>query len=626
MGGGTNPQPSNELPDKEFDFPRDEDSPVSPSRNRASLNNVLDSGRARLETVVGENPRGHSPQSWSEGQAVTRRGAIWTALTTLASLTTWQGTSQAGELVKLNGWAGEGVVIPGKGMGEDLFGLIAEAEWVRSAPREPARYSIRLAFPDGRVEFRPFPVDFPPGRRRFSVFVPAGPLRNQVPSAVKVAVAVVDASSGVVVSNVLEAGIEQFPRPKGGVSATDPGPFGWGNPLGGMERILPEPGPDGLRFARIPNSGDSPGFFESTTEATVGQVGERLKGYDPKAGRSDEFALETLDQPAINLTPTQAEDYLKALTMADSSGIVYRLPTVEEWTRAAKGGKATAFWWGDEPTFPEGVNFLGPELALPVDATAPSQPVVSDRTFKVNPFGLAHTYGNAAEWATEPAGWFARMGGHFRTEPVSPLPVVKVEKADELGPDPFVGVRPAFDLTAMTGAELVKKRLDTDPRFKGVTVAYDPETASVTLTGKVANPSARRGADQLLQGLWFVAAVENKLETPALTPNQLATIGAPTGPARRLTMLDRTFVEVPLAVQWLDPLPVFGSEWWVNVFLPGGGHLAHKLDAGEPGRSTRLKVLIDRSQLRLARLADDATVSVALSLGAPLCRQPTHGS
>jgi len=34
------------------------------------------------------------------------------------------------------------------------------------------------------------------------------------------------------------------------------------------------------------------------------------------------------------------------------------------------------------------------------------------------------------------------MGGHFRTEPASPMPEVKVEKADEVGPDPFVGVRP----------------------------------------------------------------------------------------------------------------------------------------------------------------------------------------
>ena len=74
-------------------------------------------------------------------------------------------------------------------------------------------------------------------------------------------------------------------------------------------------------------------------------------------------------------------------------------------------------------------------------------------------------------------------------------------------------------------------------------------------------------------------------------------LGAPTGPSRRLGILDRTFVEVPLAVHWLDPLPVAGSEWWVNIYLPGGGHLAHKLDPGEPGRANKTLVLIDRSKL-----------------------------
>ena len=46
-----------------------------------------------------------------------------------------------------------------------------------------------------------------------------------------------------------------------------------------------------------------PGFFIATTEATVRQVGARVKGYDPRANRSDEFALEDPDQPAIGLTP-----------------------------------------------------------------------------------------------------------------------------------------------------------------------------------------------------------------------------------------------------------------------------------------------------------------------------------
>ena len=542
------------------------------------------------------------------------RGVIRGVWAGLAVLGIVPGEARSAELVQLSRWAGEGVVFRGQEMTSDLFALIAEAEWDRAAPRDPGRYLVRAAFPDGRVDTRPFPVDYPPGRRRFAVYVPAQPLRDLVPSAVKVAVTVVDAATGTPVSNTLMAGIEDFPRPKGDASANDSTPFGWGKPLGADERILPNAGPDGLRFARVVGT---PGLYASTTEATVGQVGQRLKGYDPKAGRSDEFALEEPSQPAINLTPARALDYLKALGASDPSGVAYRLPTSEEWTLAAKAGKASAFWWGDEPTFPEGANLLGPEPALPGDATAPSQPPATSATFKANPSGLAHTFGNAAEWATDPSGGFARMGGNFRTEPASPLPALKVETPDEIGPDPFVGVRPVVDLSGDSAASVIRKRLAADPRLGGVGVAFDPDRAVVTLTGPVADPSARRAADRLLEGLWFVAAVENRLETAGLKENQLATLGPPAGPARRVGVLDRTFVEVPLSVRWLDPLPVQGTAWWINIYLPGGGHQAAKLDPTEPGRVSKVVVRVDRGKLAAYGLADTSPFQVALSLGTP---------
>ena len=545
------------------------------------------------------------------------RGTTRCVWVSLAILGVWSGIGRAGELVHLTGWAGEGVVMAGKGQGDDIFKLVAEAEWERSSPRDPGRYLVRVAYADGRVDSRTFPTDYPPGRRRFAVYVLAAPLRNLSPSAVKVAVTVVDAASGTPVSNTLTAGIEQFPRWKGDASANDPGPFGWGKPLEGLERVLPNAGPDGLRFAWILASDSSPGFFLATTESTIGKVGEHLKGYDAKVGRSDEFALEDPMQPAINLTPAKAQEYLKALGESDPSGIVYRLPTVQEWTRGAKAGKTTAFWWGDEPSFPEGANLLGPEPALPGDTTAPAQPPATSTTFKANPFGLAHTFGNAAEWATDSSGGFARLGGHFRTEPASPLPEVKVEKADELGPDPFVGVRAAFDLDPETAVALIRKRLADQPGLSGVLVTFDPDKALVTLTGSVADSSTIRAADQALEGLWFVAAVENRLTKASLGPNQLVILGAPAGPSRRVGVLDRTFVEIPFAVHWLDPLPVIGSEWWVNVFLPGGGHLANKLDQAEPGRASKLFVRIDRAKLASLGLTDDTPVKVALSLGNP---------
>src|SRR5262249_22072657 len=151
----------------------------------------------------------------------------------------------------------------------------------------------------------------------------------------------------------------------------------WGQPLKpaeGAAQPLPRPGPDGLQFARVPAAGDVPAYFIATSEATNAQVARRLPGYNPREGRSDEFALEDPSQPAVGLSPQKALAYLTGLTRADSSGVIYRLPTQAEWLRAARAGKDSAFWWGDESTHPAGANFLGPEPALAADTTAPATP------------------------------------------------------------------------------------------------------------------------------------------------------------------------------------------------------------------------------------------------------------
>ena len=520
----------------------------------------------------------------------------------------------ADPVVTLERWAGPGDLVSGHGMGADVFLLVAEATWDRSASRLPARYALRITMPEGRVETRPYPVENPPGSRRFPVYLTAGPFRNLTPAAAKFAIEVVDASTGAVLSNALAGSIVDLPRPRGDVTAIDAGPFGRGAPLASADPYLPDAGPDGFVFAKVPGL---PGFFIATTEATVKQVAARLPGYDPKAKRSDEFTLEDPAQPAINLTANTSAEYLRSLAKADPAEVPFRLPTRDEWLAAARGGKTSAFWWGDEPTYPAGANLLGPEPALPGDSTAPSLPREAAPTFAANPFGLYHTFGNAAEWATVPAGGFARMGGHFRTEPATPLPDVATAEGDDLGPDPFVGVRPAFSLTPELGRDLARRKLEALPALREVGVAFDPEKAEITLTGSVTDPSVRRAADRLLADLWFAASVVNRLETSGILPGQLASLGGPAGPAKRTASLGRTFLEVPIAVRWFDPLPVNGSDWWVNIYLPGGGHVAHKLAETEPGRVPRIVAVLDRERLAAAGVRDDAPLTVALSLGAP---------
>jgi len=525
-------------------------------------------------------------------------------------------------LVTLDGWAGPGALVPGGGMGGDLVRLIAEARWSAGASRDPSRYLIRSTFPDGHSETRPFPVEEPPGRSRFIVYLPADSLRNLTPAAVRVEVAVVDAATGTLIGNPLNATITAFPRLRGDAESVDAKPFGWGTPLDvvpGAASSLPNPSPDGFRFVRVPSTGpDAPAFFLARTEATVAEVTARIPDYNPKAGRSDEFALENSDQPAVALTPAKTLDFLKALGVNDSTGVSYRLPTVAEWNRAAKAGQGTAFWWGDEPNHPEGANFLGAEPALSTDTTAPSLPSDDvDPRFLASPFGLYHSFGNVAEWAGTPDGGFARMGGNFRTESVSPLPEIVVAKDDEVGIDSFVGVRPALDLTPPVVEAIVRKLLSADPKLVDVQASYNPDRSAVTLTGKVADAATSRAASSRLEGVWFLAAVVNRIDFPRPFPGQLATLTALNEPARVQAVLDRSFVDVPVGVRWFEPLPVIGSAWWVNIYLPGGEHLFHKLTETEGGRSPRALVSVDRSRLMVDRLADSTPFSVAISLGQP---------
>ena len=528
----------------------------------------------------------------------------------------------ADQPVTLDGWAGIGTLVPGAGLSGDIVRLIAEARWSADASRDPLRYEIRSTYPDGHSETHHFPNEEPPGRSRFVVYLPIDSVRNLPTDQVRVEIAVVEAATGNILSNPLVATITEFPRFKGDPSAIDNKPFGWGDPLTvGPESAasLPNLSPDGLRFIRIPGAGlEAPGFFLARTEATVGEVSSRLPDYNPKAGRSDEFTLDASDQPAVAINPERALAYVKAMGANDPTGLSYRLPTVAEWTRAALGGKSTPFWWGDEGTYPAGANFLGDEPALAGDTTAPSSPdFEGPARFNPNPFDLYHTFGNVAEWAGSPDGGFARMGGHFRTEPISPLPEITVTKADEIGTDSFVGVRPAFDLTPPVVEAIVTKRFAANPKLAKIKASFNPDRSTVTLTGDLDDASTRRQADQLLEGIWFLAAVDNQIVTPRPFPGQLGTLSISGEPARVNAVLDRNFVDAPVSVRWFDPLPVIGSHWWVNIYLPNGEHLFHKLTETEAGRYSRALISVDRSRLRVDQLNDATPFSVAISLGEP---------
>jgi formylglycine-generating enzyme required for sulfatase activity len=106
--------------------------------------------------------------------------------------------------------------------------------------------------------------------------------------------------------------------------------------------------------------------------------------------------------PAVCLDWKDAQAYIAWLNqtvkaaraqLAARSG-PYRLPTEAEWEYAARGGTATARWWGD-PIGTGNANCNG--CGSPADAR-----VLADvDAFAANPFGLYGVLGNAWQWTAD---------------------------------------------------------------------------------------------------------------------------------------------------------------------------------------------------------------------------------
>ncbi|MGD9800887.1 MAG: SUMF1/EgtB/PvdO family nonheme iron enzyme [Parvularculaceae bacterium] len=97
-----------------------------------------------------------------------------------------------------------------------------------------------------------------------------------------------------------------------------------------------------------------------------------------RARRTDDEKL-----PVLGVSWRDAGDYAKWLSR--KTGRTYRLPTEAEWEFAARGGAASAYWWGD--------RFERARVAM----SAP-QAVGS---YQPNGFGLYDVLGNAREWVAD---------------------------------------------------------------------------------------------------------------------------------------------------------------------------------------------------------------------------------
>lgn len=95
------------------------------------------------------------------------------------------------------------------------------------------------------------------------------------------------------------------------------------------------------------------------------------------------------NRPVINVSWDDAVAYAEWLSV--QTGKAYRLPTEAEWEYAARGGAATAYWWGAE-IGSNNANCDGCGSQWDNKQTAPAG------SFKANPYGLYDTAGNVWEW------------------------------------------------------------------------------------------------------------------------------------------------------------------------------------------------------------------------------------
>ncbi len=137
-----------------------------------------------------------------------------------------------------------------------------------------------------------------------------------------------------------------------------------------------------------------------------------LTGMAPSPEYWDNPDFNQKDQPVVGVSADDAARY--ASWLSSQLRTTFRLPSEEEWEKAARGGKDVIYPWGDDnPSVAQKANFNGNSLfkgPSPVGAFASG----------VNALGLFDMAGNVSQWTSTSHGNASRTakGGSWMDGPV----------------------------------------------------------------------------------------------------------------------------------------------------------------------------------------------------------------